>query len=259
MSLDGQDGPVTEADLHAWLDGELPSSRWPVVEAHLDANPEDLERIEAYRRHKDMLRRVFAIPPEPAAVPAAATLEPAPRRSWRRLAGAAAAAMLLVVGGAAGGWFARGAMAPAGPAPATARFVADAVTAHEVYVAEVRHPVEVAADQEAHLVTWLSKRLGAPLSAPSLAAAGFQLVGGRLLPGAVGPAAQFMYEDGGGRRITLYVRPHAAADSAFRLAEQGRVSAFHWEDKGLAWALLGEIDRAALLDLAHKVYDALDS
>ena len=42
-------------------------------------------------------------------------------------------------------------------------------------------------------MTWLTKRLGAPVSAPSLSALGYELVGGRLLPGGAGPVALFMY------------------------------------------------------------------
>ena len=57
-----------------------------------------------------------------------------------------------------------------------------AAIAHVVYSPEVRHPVEVAANEEAHLVRWLSKRLGIQLKVPHLGALGYSLVGGRLLP-----------------------------------------------------------------------------
>jgi anti-sigma factor RsiW len=49
--------------------------------------------------------------------------------------------------------------------------------AHAAYVPEVRHPVEVAASEQQHLIAWLSKRLSRPLRAPSLDAAGYQLLG----------------------------------------------------------------------------------
>ena len=64
-------------------------------------------------------------------------------------------------------------------------------------------PVEVGGDNEKALVTWLTKRLGAPVSAPSLSALGYELVGGRLLPGGAGGGA-FMYAPDG-QRLTLYV------------------------------------------------------
>ena len=41
-------------------------------------------------------------------------------------------------------------------------------------------------------MTWLSRRLGRQLTAPDLAAQGFDLIGGRLLPASTGPAAQLM-------------------------------------------------------------------
>jgi len=51
----------------------------------------------------------------------------------------------------------------------------------------------------------LSKRLNRTLTIPSLHEYGFELVGGRLLPGEDGPAAQFMYQNANGERLTLYM------------------------------------------------------
>jgi anti-sigma factor RsiW len=67
--------------------------------------------------------------------------------------------------------------------------------AHAVYLPEKRHPVEVAAAEQDHMVQWLSKRLGKPLKIPQLGAQGFELVGGRLLPGDSGARAQFMFQN----------------------------------------------------------------
>src|SRR3972149_420101 len=106
---------------------------------------------------------------------------------------------------------------------------------------EVRHPVEVGADQEAHLVAWLSKRLGTPLKAPHLGELGYTLVGGRLLPGERGPGAPFMYQDGKGQRLTLYVRvnPDDSGETAFRFAQEHGVGVFYWLDRKLGYALSG--------------------
>src|SRR5204863_1436 len=84
-----------------------------------------------------------------------------------------------------------------------------AAVAHAVYSPEVRHPVEVGADDEQHLLTWLSKRLGAKVRAPKLDEVGMSLVGGRLLPGDSGPVAQFMYQSQNGRRATQDERARA--------------------------------------------------
>jgi anti-sigma factor RsiW len=189
----------------------------------------------------------------------AATALPAARRrplGWRGMAAAAAAALLLIVGGAGSGWWLRD--RSAAPVAAGPSFVADALSAHQVYAVEVRHPVEVDAGQADHLVTWLSRRLGFQVTAPDLTGQGFELVGGRLLPASTGPAAQLMYQDASGRRLTLYCRSSVdPAETAFRYARDGQLSALYWRDHGAAWALLGELPRDELLRVAHRVYQAL--
>jgi anti-sigma factor RsiW len=44
----------------------------------------------------------------------------------------------------------------------------DAIAAHRTFSVETRHPVEVGANEEAHLVQWLSKGLGHRLIVPDL-------------------------------------------------------------------------------------------
>ncbi|WP_448190700.1 anti-sigma factor family protein [Azospirillum sp. sgz301742] len=253
-----EEDPVTEADLHAWLDGELPDERQGLVCRYLDEHPEVARRFASYREQRALVGRAFA-PLIDRPLPD--RLKPPFNRrrgavAWPALA--VAASLLMFVAGGAAGWLAHGWAVPGGAPPTV--FVADAVAAYRVFVAEVRHPVEVGADQEEHLVTWLGKRLGKPLRAPRLASRGYDLVGGRLLSDADGPAAQLMYQDAAGRRITLYVRPtRDPADTSFRFAHDGNVQAFYWRDNGLAWALTGELDRATLSGIAEDVYRALNS
>jgi len=135
-----------------------------------------------------------------------------------------------------------------------------AARAHLVYSPEVRHPVEVDAKDQDHLVKWLSKRLGLPLKVPVLATEGFELLGGRLLPGPEGPVAQFMYQDGTGKRLTLYVtRPHAGEQvTAFRFAQDDGVSVFYWIDKDCGYALSGEVDKTTLARVASSVYKQIE-
>ncbi|MER2531758.1 MAG: hypothetical protein ABTR54_09170 [Candidatus Competibacter sp.] len=103
------------------------------------------------------------------------------------------------------------------------------MAAHAIFVPEVCHPVGVDAGQQQHLVAWLSKRLSVTIRAPMLESLGFQLLGGRLLPADGQPAAQFMYQDGGGQRLTLYARRRLGGnrETAFRFAEQDGIGAFY--------------------------------
>ncbi len=131
-----------------------------------------------------------------------------------------------------------------------------AVGAHGIYVTEVRHPVEVGVAQQQHLVDWLSKRLGRRLVLPMLAHVGFNLVGGRLLPSDNGPAAQFMYEDSSGLRLTLFVRnsPEMENASPFQFEQRRDFNVYYWMDGGYGYALTGKVDKERLLAIASSVY-----
>lgn len=256
--------PITEADLHAWLDGRLPPSRRDDIEAYLAARPAEAERLQAYRRQKEALRALFdpvMDEPVPTSIP---TL---PRRgSWsaRRLV----AGMAIALVGGAGGWLLHGqadsgilAQSARGPDNGAALNLArQAAIAHVVYSPEVRHPVEVGADQEDHLVAWLSKRLGAPIRPPRLGKLGYELIGGRLLPGQSGPVAQFMYNNAGGQRLTLYVSTEQSGnrDTGFRFAEEGPVNVFYWIDGKFGYALSAGTGKAELARIATAVHEQLE-
>ena len=69
-------------------------------------------------------------------------------------------------------------------------------------------------------------------------------------------AAQFMYQDGKGDRVTLYVRKGdwESGETAFRYAHEHGVGVFFWVDGPLGYALTGELRRDQLLKLANAVY-----
>ena len=100
-----------------------------------------------------------------------------------RFAFAAGWTVLGILIGAVGGWELRDRVPRPWRAPTVGTVMARrAAVAHATYSPEVRHPVEVGADQEAHLVAWLSKRLGSPVRAPKLEDVGYSLVGGGCFP-----------------------------------------------------------------------------
>jgi len=47
--------PVTEDELHAYVDGELPAERRNDVEAWLHAHPDDAERVQSWRAMAETL------------------------------------------------------------------------------------------------------------------------------------------------------------------------------------------------------------
>jgi anti-sigma factor RsiW len=243
---------LTDHDLHAYVDDRLDDGRRQAVEAHLAQTPEDDARVTAYREHNAALHAAFdPVLDEP--VPDRLRLVGAGRRSAR----VAVAAGWLAVG-AVIGWFAN-AFVTDRPT-ALVSFSRQAALAHAVYSPEVRHPVEVGAAEQEHLVNWLSKRVGAKLRAPVLTAEGYELVGGRLLPGESGAVAQFMYQDGKGKRLTLYVSRLAGKqrDTAFRFSQEDKVSVFYWIDGALVYALSGELPKNELLGVATAVYKQIN-
>lgn len=243
-----------EGDFHAYVDGRLEAARRAEIELWLAAHADDAERVTAWRRHKEALSAAFdgaLEDPVPERLLRAARPQPN-RHLWRI---AAVAAWLSI--GSIIGFVVRGAIPTPAPTPTLAH---NAAIAHVVYSPEVRHPVEVGADQEAHLVQWLSKRLGVPVKVPHFSADGFDLVGGRLLPGDKGPVAQFMYQDAQGRRLTLYVRTDASEnrETAFRYALEGKIGVFYWLDGRSGYALSGELPRDQLLRIAEAAYKQLN-
>jgi len=260
--------PMSEdPELHAYVDGRLDPLQHAAVEARLAADAALARQIHAWKAQRLALRELHAEvleQPVPAHLLQAAQL--LDRRSsrfsqWSRWGGMAASIALAFVLGWAGNmqWQERAVTVATG-ARATGQFVRQAAMAYAVYVPEVRHPVEVEAAQQQHLVQWLSKRLDRPLKLPTLTPSGYELVGGRLLPGDSGARAQFMYQNANGERITLYVGAVDGAagkgmgETAFRFANEGGVASFYWVENGFGYAITGKLPRPAMLVLAEAVY-----
>ncbi len=248
--------PPREEELHAFVDGQLSAGRRREIEAWLADHPEEAARIEGWRRQNRMIRELYGTVPGGSAGRIRARLSRArARQRLQRLA----ASLLLFAAGLGSGWLLAERI-PAG-VEAMADLPRQGINAYRVYVSEVRHPVEVAADQEAHLVAWLSKRLGHALRAPDLRRFGFRLMGGRLLPDGKGnPVAMLMYEDASGRRLTVLIgRPEGRPLASFRYAERGELGLFYWYDEDLGYAVVGPMERRQLLAICRAIYEQLET
>jgi anti-sigma factor RsiW len=246
--------PVTEDELHAFVDGELPEDRRQELEAWLEAHPDDAGRVAAWKAQAEAIRARYAgVADEP--VPERFDLDRLVRKSGRGRWIAAAAVLLAFLGGGLTGWFSRGAW---DGTPAAKVIVAEALDAHRLYIAEVRHPIEVPAEA-GHLIPWLSRKIGHQIQAPNLKRFGLKLMGGRLLPGPRSPAALFMYEGPSGERFTLYCVRATAPDTALRYREAGQVAAFYWVEGQLSCVVSGPSERERLQKVAESAYEQLDS
>jgi len=262
---------IDDTVLNAWLDDELSAEQRAEVEAWLREHPEDAARVRLWAADAEALRaRLDAVLAEP--VPqrlgqlvwnrAPATLSD----GWQRWAAAVA---LFALGGLVGAglmWRLQPLPATRLAGPAADAWVQRAAVAHRVYVPEVRHPVEVRA-QEEHLARWLTRRTDVPVKLFDLRPFGFELVGGRLLPDASGPSAQLMYQQVGEVpagtqpvRVTVYLRkPEDGTPAAFRYEQTGPVGMFYWVEgaspgvPACGYALIGPLPRERLLQLAEAI------
>ena len=267
--------PAQEARLHAFVDGQLPPEERVEVLEQLGADPAAAARVAQWKAHRQALRglaRDWPLDETPADL-SGIVLRAAAARRWRLYLPQAAAALLLLALGLAGGYrwgrhdagLSGWSMASlGGRAGSVPEFAREAGVAFAVYSAEKRHPVEVSAAEQAHLVQWLSRRLGKPLKVPVLTDRGYALLGGRLLPGdprqPASPRAQFMYENAEGDRLTLLVAvfdPGAApAGAEFRLLQQDGRTTLYWVDGGFGYALSAQ-PSVELQPLARRVHEQL--
>ena len=238
---------LDENMLNAYVDGQLSDVERARVESWLASHPEDRATVEAYRDQIERLHQKYdplLNHGKPSYRPAIEQKRPWIGNYWL----ATAATLIFFVTGVA-----TGLMVKSDPVRVDVATVA--MGAHMVYASEVKHPVEVGADEQKHLLSWLSLRLGREVEAPRLDRFGFQLLGGRLMANGSRPAAQLMYERFNGERLTLYLtRGDHQKPKQFRFGEHEGVNAFFWEDETTSFVLVGAMDRRTLLQLAESTY-----
>lgn len=226
-----------EADLHAYVDGQLPAEARVEIERWLAAHPERAAVVADWKRDAEHLRASQALPERWPANPA---LEPAHLRrrvrARRRTRLGMAAAVLLSLGlGTGVGWQAKQMQVASARLP-----MADAVSAYRLFaVSDTGDTLDPAARRQ--LQDWLSGHFG-PLGAmPDLQAQGFHLVGGQRLATEQGAAAMLVYADASGARIGVYLRP----SGWFREPGQrrdGELLAQYWTRGGTSFAVVSAFD-----------------
>jgi anti-sigma factor RsiW len=114
----------------------------------------------------------------------------------------------------------------------------------------------------ARLTAWLSRGIGRSIVTPNLAAQGFALLGGRLLPpsagNGVGPAAQFMYQNATAQRVTLYITAAPAKPGPAAASElQDGVEAYYWADRNITCTVVGDLPEPVMDAVARSAAEQL--
>jgi anti-sigma factor RsiW len=261
----GHDDPISEADLHAFLDEEIGPERRAKVVEHLERKPLEAALVDTWRAQNEALRGAFArIAREP--VPLSLSLaQPLTMRAagapitTRRLDLARAArqrrvaivsAIAFLAGSIAA---ATGAIVvqhlpslfhPDASASTTVgrRVAMRAAAMYRTFANDRTRPVEIAAAQRAELGRWLSERTGLSLI-PDFSPEGLKLVGGRITPGEFGAAGFLLYEMASGERIGVFMErtPDDNSTESLRATPGDRNTSLYGREKGTYWAIIGSL------------------
>ena len=250
---------ISDTEIHAYLDQQLTPEQAIEFEARLKEDKLAQKKLAEYKLIEQSLKGVYqpvleeTIPPH--------LLNTCTKKSVNYLAIAASILFFVV------GW-----LSGSQTNPLTNSFndslVQDletpAIFAHSVYSVEKLHPVEVRADKQQHMNHWLSKRLKTPLKAPDLSQHQFELVGGRLLPSTKERmAAQFMYQNNQGERITLYIKrgnwknKETAINHTQKSINDHLFNVSFWVDDELGYVLTGKIDQKINQKLSESIYQQM--
>jgi anti-sigma factor RsiW len=245
--------PITEDDLHAFVDLALDAARHAEVTAYLDAHPDIAQRVKRFSDQRDVLRSALAPIADEPIPPQLNLVRIIEGRRRRRVPAwwVAAAAVLLCVGGL-GGWWLRGAGLPA--SEGIAALAREAADTYDVYAPDRVQPVEMRASDQSKFIDWVAQRIHRPLTVPDLSASGYRLMGGRLIATSHGPAVMFMYDDDHGTRLVMLTRPMAADQNApMSLHSDGAANGLTWADGGMGYSLVGAVAPSALRPIANEV------
>lgn len=227
----------SEADIHAYVDGQMDATDCARMEAWLACNPSRAEAIHGWQRDAQQLRAALGGLPSAAGL---RMLDPttirARHRHHVRARIAMAAALVLTLGvGMAGGWQARRMTAPATSAP-----MADALQAYRMFASNRHSNLDVTQHQPGELQAWLLQHFRNAPQLPDLDGAGFHPVGARLLATDGGPAAMVLYQNAQGGAISFYIRPPSPDHGVLPRGQrrEGHLVATYWSSNGYNYALV---------------------
>jgi anti-sigma factor RsiW len=279
MRASGLEPPVSEADLHGFVDGGLDRGRREAVEAFLAASPADAERVGTWQRQNERIRAAFASM-ETAPLPWASPLAPGAQgeaataraaggsrqggvrgqsHAWRerwfaRLIGIAFTSGVLLAAGA--DYFAARVEAPdgvplssSGPAGARASeaFAAQVISALRAFDPPPKTAGLLAREQARE------PNLAAPVL-PNLALDGLKLAGVRAIAEGQGQMLCLFYarRDAGTLALCVEKTP-GPSETAARVSGTFPSAAISWRQQGADYTLAGALPEPELRVLEDAV------
>jgi anti-sigma factor RsiW len=265
----------SEAQLHAFVDGELDRAQREAVRAYLAASPEDAARVETWRRQSEALRAAFA-PVESLAVPwslpqssgSAGLTDPKPapfgwragalsahfwREHWfnRATALAFAAGALLAAGAA---YLADHISAPGSvPPPAINR---KGAKADDKLAMQALAALRAAGARPTPLSPPVPRQeqSSGPAILPNIAAEDFRLTGVRALPDEPGQMLCLFYAHPDSGSVALCgEKSIEPGETVFRTAGGSPSNGILWRQKGTSYVLIGALPEARLRSLAEAI------
>jgi len=247
---------ISDTELHAYLDGQLDEKQQHEVELTLQNDNVIAEKLLELQKMNQALHTEFN-PVLQEDIPDRLLNATKPQHNWLPFV----ASVSLFILGTLVGWQAQVKFVPTAQgidlSAMDDNLIKPAAFAHSIFTAELIHPVEIRAERHHYLNRWLSKRLKTQLTAPNLSNSGYTLIGGRLLPSTQNRmAAQYMYEDQQGSRITIYVRrgEWQQQTKPFEVNGKKGYSIYYWIDEDLGYVLTSGLDKNKNRVLANEAY-----
>jgi len=167
--------PISEKDLHAFIDEQLDDERRSEVLTYLAENPQEAARMEAYKHERHLLRAALA-PMMQEPLPARLSVpQMTPTRRGNLLIwiakiphwvmGAAAAVLLLSIG-IMSSWMLHGASEKQSAGLLVLGH--EAIANYSLYALDPMRPVELRAQEKEALLAWARQHVGKPVLVPQL-------------------------------------------------------------------------------------------
>jgi anti-sigma factor RsiW len=247
--------PITEADLHAFVDDQLDVARRIEIEDHLARNPAAAARVMADMRTRDALALVFG--GSPARRPPVQVLDAARRLErglvWRRIGQRLqrAAAVALLVGA---GWFAHAQFGfldvsetEASPKPPS--FVEDARHSHETALIRARMITQLAVTDYDPAEILAETGIALPALPRE-----WRVVDAQVFPSRNGHSVEIAVEAEALGRVSLFAaRAPAFGVIAPTLARSAKAVTAYWQSGELVYALTGSAPEGAIERAAARL------